>query len=71
MRMIGVICSDLWTTRIRGFSLSCDRYRLCELCIIGGGSELNLLTFPVNDTGLDFFSTTLKMSTSLTRQGVN
>ena len=28
---------------------------LCELAIIEGGSELNLLTFPVDNAGLECF----------------
>ena len=49
LRIIGVI-SSRYGLLVVGFSL-----QPCKLAIIEGGSELNVLTFPVNNTGLRFF----------------
>ena len=55
MRMIGDIGSTMWTPRSGIFVFIMSSLELCELAIIEGVRELNLLTFPVYNTQLVFF----------------
>ena len=49
------ISSTVWTPRSGHYVfLMTQPLKLCELAIIKGGSALNLLTLPVNNTGLSF-----------------